>query len=130
MRSEYVSSHMRLLDGTIGSGLPAYLYHSVYLEVDSEVDDEPIGTWDLDDLTIYGLDGWQVIGVIPRTIGTALRNLAIGGTFGKTWGAGMGGNLVGAYVLIQLAITPENSERLRPTVESFLVNEAVRRFPE
>jgi hypothetical protein len=48
-----------------------------------------------------GLAGWQVLSVIPRTIGIGLTNVSYGsGGGGETWGAGMGGNVAGVYVLL------------------------------
>jgi hypothetical protein len=39
--------------------------------------------------------------VIPRTIGIGLTNVSYGTSGGgETWGAGIGGNVAGAYVLL------------------------------
>ena len=61
---------------------------------------DAIATWDVSPLQVHGLMGWQVLGVIPRTVGIGLTNVSYGSSSGETWGAGVGGNVCGAYVLL------------------------------
>ncbi len=83
------------------TGGKAYVYKYVYLQVDSVVTNDNIGTWDMSALQSAGLAGWQVLSVIPRTIGIGLTNVSYGTSGGgETWGAGIGGNVAGAYVLL------------------------------
>jgi hypothetical protein len=95
------------------------LLHDIYLPVDSKVNDEktaflftanPIRKW-----TVYG---WKVVATIPKTIGIALRNTQ-SGTFGSHYGGGIGGNVAGVYVLLQLEITPETIDRQIKAIEAY-----------
>jgi hypothetical protein len=52
-----------------------------------------------------GMDGWNVIGVVPRTTGIGLSNSSIGSTMGTSWGAGLGGNVIGVYLLLNREVT-------------------------
>lgn len=91
----------------IASGKSLYVYDSIYLPVDSFVNDEQVGTFDLSPLQAAGLAGWKVLSVIPRTIGIALTNVSYGSNSGETWGAGMGGNVAGVHVLLCREVSNE-----------------------
>ena len=78
----------------------------------------------LDDLVDWSHEGWEIVGIVPRTIGTALTNQASGSTFGETWGAGMGGNVVGVYVLLRFTINVADLDAARPIVNDYLVRRA------
>lgn len=129
-RREYIDAHLQMIDNQLELGLSSFVYSSVYIEVDSIVDDEPVGEWNIDDLISWGLDGWQLVTSIPRTIGVALSNTSLGSTFGSTWGGGMGGNVVGAHLLLQLVITPGNREQMRPLAQTYFEAQALARFPD
>jgi len=106
-------------------GSSLYLYSSVYLGVDSTFHDQgELADFDLAELQAKGLDGWQVIGVIPRTHGIALTNTSSGSTWGESWGAGIGGNVIGVYVLLAKAVSAfDNSpsaELALTTAEQFI----------
>lgn len=88
------------IQGRLKQGRSAWVYKYAYLEVNSVVTDDVIGTWDLAPLQAAGLKGWQVLGVVPRTIGIGLQNTSYGASSGTTWGAGVGGNVAGVYVLL------------------------------
>lgn len=72
---------------------------------------------DLSRLQERALSGWQVVTSIPKTEATLHRNLSVGQTMGNTWGAGTGGNIVGAFILMKLSITPN---RLRRDLEGIV----------
>lgn len=91
----------------LASGKSLYVYDSIYLPVDSFVNDEQIGNFDLSALQAAGLAGWKVLSVIPRTIGVALTNVSYGSNSGETWGAGMGGNVAGVHVLLCREVSNE-----------------------
>ena len=128
-RIDYVRDHLQRLDAALADGLTGYLYESLFLDVDSSIDEDVLGQWDLTRLHLYGLYGWRVVGVVPRTHGVRLANQSIGTTFGRSWGGGVGGNVEGAYVLLQLEIAPDARERLTPRIEAILADQAARRFP-
>ena len=78
------------------------IYHSEYLPVDSVLNDETIGDeFDITVIRALGLDGWEVVQVVPRTLGVGLTNASLGSTMGETWGAGVGGNVLGVHVLLK-----------------------------
>ena len=98
------------------------LHHSVYLPVDSVVQGESLApTFSITELQRLGLVGWEVVGVVPRTIGIDLQNVSFGNTSGKTYGGGIGGNVAGVHVLLQRTIrrpvTEEMEEELRAIID-------------
>ncbi len=100
-----------------------YFYESVYLQVDSEIIGKAVcGAFSLGTLHRLGLLGWEIVSVIPKTSGVALTNqtgptkhsLTIMASeweknqVSSTWGAGVGGNVVGVYVVLRLCVTSIN----------------------
>ena len=107
----------------IKKGQPVFLYRSVYIPVDSEIDGNPIANgFDISFLKLYGLLGWDVVTAIPKTLGIALCNRTIGRSDLQTYGAGIGGNVVGVHVLFQKEVknplTAEDSNELKRAIES------------
>jgi len=92
----------------MASGNNPNLFRWIYIEVDSVMGDEVLGTFDLTDLQDAGLDGWDVVAVIPKTIGITLTNLS---TQGNTWGGGVGGNVAGVYVILSKEVFDLKDER-------------------
>lgn len=123
-RREYIESHWTLIRGTIADGRTAYLYRSTYVPVDSIVENETTGTFDIAELRVHGMSGWEVVGVLPRTIGVGLTNKSYGSTSGETWGAGLGGNVLGAYVLLRFPVTPDSLAQSTELVDEFLAEDA------
>jgi lipase chaperone LimK len=84
------------------------LYKKVYLPVDSRiVKDDVVNSFDIDILKRLGLDGWDIVAVVPRTFGIALTNVSFGSSAGETWGAGVGGNVVGVHIIVQKEISTQ-----------------------
>ncbi len=110
--------------GRIKNNLPVIVYHSLYLPVDSKVFDEPLnGRFDISKLFGLGLQGWEAIQIIPRTVGVGVKNASIGSTIGITWGAASGGNVDGVYVLLQKRfsasdINPDAEDELAKIIRS------------
>jgi hypothetical protein len=67
--------------------------------------------FDIDQLQELGVRGWEIVAVVPRTVGIGLRNVLLGSADGENWGGGIGGNVMGVYVLLKLEITA-NDNRL------------------
>ena len=67
--------------------------------------DQPVvGAFDPQIIVEMGLNGWELIQSIPKTAGVALTNKyqqAFGNT---TWGGGLGGNILGAYLIFKKAV--------------------------
>lgn len=87
------------------SGSELKMYNSIYLEVDSLSDGQQLGTFTIASLQAAGLQGWKVIAVVPRTAGIGLANTQTQGFNTSTvWGGGMGGNVIGVYLLLEKPI--------------------------
>ena len=101
------------------SGAAIYLHESVYLPVDSVVTEQPLAqAFDVDPLRSLGWAGWRVVGVVPKTVGVGLTNTSFGASSGETWGAGLGGNVAGVHVLLELEVSPSRAEALRPIIQA------------
>jgi hypothetical protein len=105
----WVEEWKRSYIDSIQAGRVSYAYMWLYLPVDSQVDNDTIGTWDMTELERLGLQGWKVVTVIPKTIGVALKNLS---TTGTTWGAGMGGNVYGVYLILERQVRADDEQAL------------------
>jgi hypothetical protein len=104
----YVAEALARLEATLTAGRSVSLYESVYVPVDSVVNDEMLANnFDLLQIQTLGWDGWEVVGVVPRTVGVGLMNVGGGG---KTWGAGLGGNVAGVHVLLRLVVQPAEAQ--------------------
>jgi len=87
------------------SGSELKMYNSIYLEVDSLSDGDQLGVFSIASLQAAGLQGWKVIAVVPRTAGIGLANKETQGFNTSTvWGGGMGGNVIGVYLLLEKPI--------------------------
>ncbi len=109
-RAEIVAGQAQSLRARIENGERIILYESVYLPVDSLIANEAMSEeFSISVLRQLGLDGWDVVAVIPRTIGVALTNTSFGSTSGETWGAGMGGNVAGVHLLLKREVSSQNN---------------------
>lgn len=101
------------------SGAAVYLHESVYLPVDSVVNEQPLAQgFDVDPLRSLGWAGWRIVGVVSQTVGVGLTNVAFGTSSGRTWGAGLGGNVAGVHVLLELEVRSSQAEALRPVIQA------------
>lgn len=100
------------------SGKSIYLYRSVYVSVDSFTDFggqiSQLAPFNDVDVRIAGLNGWRVISSIPKTAGSTLQNYE---GFGKAWAGGIGGTVVGAYVIMEYEINAKNVQSSRDLIE-------------
>lgn len=87
------------------AGQSIFVYQSIHIAVDSFVNDEQLGKFDLRELQAAGLAGWEIISVVPRTTGVGLKNTSFGSSMGTSWGAGIGGNVIGVHVLLAKRIS-------------------------
>ena len=60
---------------------------------------------DLGMLQAMTLNGWELVLAIPRTMGAGLTNRYDNG--GSAWGAGIGGLVIGATLIMKLRVTRE-----------------------
>lgn len=86
----------------VDSGQEAYLYDSVYIPVDSIIDKEQlVPSFDITILKKMGLNGWDIVSVVPRT-------------------TGMGGNVMGVHVIIKKLINPKMKDSSRQEITSYI----------
>lgn len=121
-RSKQEIFQARILDikkfmlNRLTSGKPVSLYCTRYLPVDSILLEEPqfSQNFNIDPLVVLGLSGWEVVGTAPKTLGIGLKNseFSVGSTVGggTTWGAGIGGNVIGIHVMLRKSLTVESVE--------------------
>jgi hypothetical protein len=114
----YVTEALARLAATFSAGRSVSLYESIYVPVDSVVNDESLANdFDLLQIQTLGWQGWDVVGVVPRTVGVGLVNVG-GGS--KAWGAGMGGNVAGVHILLRLIVQPAEAQAAGPLLEEHL----------
>jgi hypothetical protein len=105
-KASLAKSKIQFVKNRIDNGEVLFLYQSVYLPVDSVVVEERIiSEFTIAALRPLGFDGWDIVGIVPRTIGIGLTNSSYGASTGTTWGAGVGGNIVGVHVLLKKEIS-------------------------
>lgn len=96
---------------------PIYLYRTIQLGVDSRMTGlDSIKDFTIGPVQIAGLNGWRITGVVPKTLGT-VKN------YGLNDFAGMGGNVIAVYVMMELEINERNAAQLRGEIYNFLKKE-------
>lgn len=119
-RQTYIRDRSAAMEEVVSTGRMAFLHTSIYVPVDSVVDEETLGKFEISSLEDLGMAGWEIVTVIPRTVGIGLSNRSVGSTFGKTWGAGIGGNVAGVHVVLRYAVTRDTLESSRKVIERFI----------
>jgi hypothetical protein len=104
----------------IKSGKRLFLYQSVYVPVDSEINGESTApAFDIGQVESYGQLGWDVVACVPKTMGIALYNRSLG-TDLQTFGAGIGGNVVGVHFVLRKELkeplTDDDIDELKSSV--------------
>ena len=118
-RQKTIKDEFERIQVDVKRGLPCFLHTSQYISVNSEIVGTtfPISPYDDSDVRVAGLSGWKVVGTIPHTIGTAMQNSE---GFGNVWAGGVGGSVIGAYVLLELEITSNNLEMMAEDILEYL----------
>lgn len=112
------------LHALVDQGVSPYLYSMIFINAQSTMNGETVGqNPDLTEMQQYGWLGWEAVGTVPSTYGEALKNVSYGASSGTTWGAGIGGIVVGAYVLMRFAITKGVLDEREEYIVSLLENE-------
>jgi hypothetical protein len=104
------------LQQRVTAGRRCFMYKTVFVPVDSRILDQHIGSrFEAALFADLGLDGWEVVGVVPRTLGVGLSNdnlSMVGGVFPvrttTAWGGGVGGNVDGVYVILMREILADD----------------------
>jgi ribosomal protein L40E len=123
-RQHRISEELNRILADVKLGFKCYLHKTEYINVDSELsgDSFNFGEYDDSNVRLSGLEGWKVVGMVPRTFGTLLQNTS---GMNSVWAGGTGGNVSGAYVLMELELTPSNVDTLTEEIEEYL-QETVR----
>ena len=118
-RQKTIKDEFERIQVDVKRGLPCFLHTSQYISVNSEITGTtfPITPYDDSGVRVAGLSGWKVVGTIPHTLGTALKNTE---GFNSVWAGGVGGSVIGAYVLLELEITPSNLEMMSEDILEYL----------
>lgn len=112
------SEHGRIIQDA-KKGISCYLHKSQYVPINSVIAGSAKAVLPYDDyqVRLAGLEGWKVVGVIPHTYGEYLKNKD---GFNTVWAGGAGGNVIGAYVLMELEVSSNNVEKLSQEILEFL----------
>jgi hypothetical protein len=132
-RANLVAKHQETIDtwastatDRFKNGQPVFIYKSIHIAVDSFVNEEQLGKFDIRELQAAGLAGWEVVSVVPRTTGIGLKNTSFGSSMGTSWGAGIGGNVIGVHVLLAKKVTSVDQEDFeviaKPTVANLMAD--------
>ena len=118
-RQKTIKDEFERIQVDVKRGLPCFLHTSQYISVDSEITGTtfPINPYDDSGVRVAGLSGWKVVGTMPHTVGTALQNTE---GFNSVWAGGVGGSVIGAYVLLELEITANNLEMMADDILEYL----------
>jgi hypothetical protein len=97
------------------------LFIKHYLPVDAQIETlTSSDTFDVEPLNVYGAAGWRLVSFVPKTVGIGLTNTANNLTSTKSWGGGIGGNVIGVYAVLELVVTTETLKYARTGLEHSL----------
>ena len=117
-QSRISEEHLRIATD-VKAGFKCYLHKTEYINIDSELTGGTFNFGEYDDSSVRlsGLEGWKVVGLVPRTFGILLQNTS---GMSSAWAGGTGGNVSGAYVLMELELTPSNVATLESEIKEYL----------
>ena len=119
-REDWARDQAAELDERVNRAGRSTLLATADVPVDSIVNDEVMSAgFDVEEVRDYLFDGWTIVGTIPKTLGIGLTNVSIGASSGQTWGAGLGGNVIGVYVLLAYELTRENLDASRDIISEY-----------
>jgi hypothetical protein len=120
----FLQSRFDEIEALLTQGITPYLYEIIVISTQSTMNGQRLGEPpELAQLRQYGWAGWEVVGTVPSTYGEAFKNVSYGASSGETWGAGIGGIVVGAYLLMRLPITRGLFEERREYLTGLVANE-------
>jgi hypothetical protein len=126
-KNTWIDKQVAGFTSKLSNDAPIYLFQRIYCPVNSRVHDEDLADdFQLGAVEQLGADGWQIVGIVPRTIGIGLKNrrfyffgIKFVEQIGAIWGGGIGGNVAGVYVLLQLNVTLANVNQLMPSIKGY-----------
>ncbi len=121
-QEDWARDQAAALEQRVGLGGRSTLLATVYAPVDSIVNDEIMSPeFFVGEVRDYLLEGWTIAGTVPKTLGIGLTNISIGTSSGQTWGAGLGGNVIGVHVLLAYEVTRENIDASRGIISRYFL---------
>lgn len=117
-----VNRAMQPLRTRLDEGKPIFLYRSVYIPVDSGIDDKNVvERFDICPLQELGLAGWDIVEVVPRTVALTLENRYVGMSY-KTYAGAISGIVAGVHVLLKREIRQPLTEETERELFGVLCN--------
>lgn len=115
MNDQQLNMHVDAIIRRAKQASPIYLTRHVQVGVDSAMYQlkNPIQGLDLSQVQLAGLNGWQVVGMIHKTISASHNH-------GLNHFTASGGNVIAVYVVLQLTITAENADVLRSEIQEYV----------
>lgn len=105
------------------AGKPVHLHVSVRVGAESLVEGSRHSESDFSEVRQLGLQGWELVGLVPRTNSISLRNQNVIGQ--QSWGGGLGGNVIGAHAVLKKTYSsvPEDQAELSDDIQLVLSSE-------
>ena len=117
MSEALLQQHVEKIMMRANQSPPIYLHRTIQVGVDSRMTGiDGIKDFNIGQVQIAGLNGWRITGVVPKTLGTVSN-------YGLNDFAGMGGNVIAVYVMMELEINERNASLLRNEIYSFVKKE-------
>jgi hypothetical protein len=118
-RDAFVDGAIAGMRQTLAEGRVPYLHTTLYVSTDFILNENAGGSPpDLHDLDTLGRDGWEVVAMVPQTMGMGLTNVYKSG--GQNWGGGIGGIVTGMYAIARMAVTEATLNGREPMIREVL----------
>lgn len=127
--SAYFDSFATCVAETVKNAGASHLYFEVYVPVDAQMNTfGPAEGLDMSQVNTWGARGWEVVSAVPRTYGgfqsyqvSKTTSYGVSGWGKDTHQVGLGGHVVGVYLLMHRKITAAtleaSSEEIRRVAE-------------
>lgn len=117
MNEQQLNAHVDAIIRRAKQAPPIYLTRHVQVGVDSSIYNinNPTNQLNLSQIQLAGLNGWQVVATIPKTASESYNH-------GLNHFTASGGNVIAAYVVLQLTLTGDNADVLRGEISEYVRN--------
>lgn len=115
MNEQQLNAHVDAIVRRAKQAPPIFLTRHVQVGVDSAMYNlnNPIDHLDLSQIQLAGLNGWQVVGTIPKTVSASYNH-------GLNHFTASGGNVIAVYVVLQLTLNSDNADLLRGEISEYV----------
>ncbi len=125
-RQTHVKLALQEIQRTLDSGQSPQFYRAARVGVEANIDGDTVGALDFFEYQKMGHAGWETVSCIPETVGVALQNVQDGI---RHFSGGIGGNIVGATMVLRYTVTAETLNEKSDQVASILGDEFATKFP-